>query len=401
MASNDIMKVVLQRTRIKIYGRSHMSLKVTLSRYWEKIQGTLFPFLEEELGALTEKQQQLISILEVIRIEQFIIDSRGNVGRPPKTRRAIARSFIAKAVYNMPTTTMLLERLQSDISLRRICGWESKSQIPSESVFSRAFEEFSKSGLSSKVHEVLVKKTYYGLIVGHVITDASEIEAREKPAKKEESLTTVKKLGRPKKEEVRPKELSRIEKQASGQMSLEEILKELPVKCNKGCKTNSKGIKSFWVGYKLHLTVSDNYIPLAGILTSASLHDSQAAIPLAKLTGQRVENYYDLFDSGYYSDEIIKHSKSLNHVPIIEKSSKSPFEKEEKAKEKLAQKTLNLKPAEMVRYEIRTSVERIFGRLKDEFGCRFVRVKGSAKVFTHIMFGVLALTADQLLKLAT
>jgi hypothetical protein len=44
-------------------------------------------------------------------------------------------------------------------------------------------------------------------------------------------------------------------------------------------------------------------------------------------------------------------------------------------------------------------VERINGRLKDEFGARDIRVRGPQKVMAHLMFGVLALTADQLLRL--
>ena len=72
----------------------------TISQYWSRIQGSLFPQLEEELDPLTEKQQQLITILEVVRIEQFVPDYRGYEGRPRKTRSAIARSFVAKMVYN-------------------------------------------------------------------------------------------------------------------------------------------------------------------------------------------------------------------------------------------------------------------------------------------------------------
>ena len=37
-----------------------MSLIDSLSMYWLNIQGNLFPWLEEELGPLTEKQQQLV-----------------------------------------------------------------------------------------------------------------------------------------------------------------------------------------------------------------------------------------------------------------------------------------------------------------------------------------------------
>ena len=43
-------------------------------------------------------------------------------------------------------------------------------------------------------------------------------------------------------------------------------------------------------------------------------------------------------------------------------------------------------------------MERVYSRLKDEFGERFVRVRGHMKVMAHLMFGLLALTADQLLR---
>jgi len=65
-------------------------------------------------------------------------------------------------------------------------------------------------------------------------------------------------------------------------MTLEELLADLPRECNAGSKKNSKGYVETWVGYKLHLDVADGQIPISCILTSASLHDSQAAIPLAQ-----------------------------------------------------------------------------------------------------------------------
>jgi hypothetical protein len=157
----------------------------------------------------------------------------------------------------------------------------------------------------------------------------------------------------------------------------------------------------YWIGYKLHLSADDHGVPLAIVISSASTHECQAAIPLAKLTAQRVLNFYDLMDSGYHVDAIIEHSKSLGHVPIFERQSKKLGEKEEKSQEKLARETLNWKPAEMKRYEDRTVVERVFSRLKDEFGASFIRVRGAAKVSTHLMFGILALAADQLFRIAS
>ncbi len=98
--------------------------------------------LEETVGPLTTKQQLLITALEVIRIEDFI-SSRIGVGRPRDNRVPIARAFIAKAIYGHITTRQLLDQLQSDIRLRRICGWEKASDVPEEWTFSRAFAEFA------------------------------------------------------------------------------------------------------------------------------------------------------------------------------------------------------------------------------------------------------------------
>ena len=67
---------------------------------------------------------------------------------------------------------------------------------------------------------------------------------------------------------------------------------------------DSKGYKSTWVGYKLHLDVADGQIPISCLLTSASLHDSQAAIPLATLSAERTTNLYDLMDAAYDAEPI-------------------------------------------------------------------------------------------------
>jgi len=54
-----------------------------------------------------------------------------------------------------------------------------------------------------------------------------------------------------------------------------------------------------------------------------------------------------------------------------------------------------LAPHEKFRLRERTAVERVFSRLKDEYGAASVRVSRMAKVMTHLMFGILALTADR------
>ena len=62
-------------------------------------------------------------------------------GRPQEDRRALARGFIAKAVWDLPTTRHLIDRLKVDPPLRRLCGWSRCTEIPSEATFSRAFAD--------------------------------------------------------------------------------------------------------------------------------------------------------------------------------------------------------------------------------------------------------------------
>lgn len=114
-----------------------MPLRDYLSSAWNHIQSYLFPWLAEEVGPLTGAHQKLIVALEVVRVEAFVRSWPGLAGRPPHDRTALARAFVAKAVMQIPTTVMLVERLQADKQLRRLCGWESPGQVPSEATFSR------------------------------------------------------------------------------------------------------------------------------------------------------------------------------------------------------------------------------------------------------------------------
>ncbi|MDQ7057426.1 MAG: hypothetical protein Q9N62_02845 [Ghiorsea sp.] len=87
--------------------------------------------------------------------------------------------------------------------------------------------------------------------------------------------------------------MTRLEKQSDG-MSLQAMLDDLPTACDVGTKRNSKGHKTSWVGYKLHIDAADGGIPISCLLSSASMHDSQAAIPLAEISNTRVSSLYDL-----------------------------------------------------------------------------------------------------------
>ena len=375
-----------------------MSLRETLSQYWFTFQQGLFPWLEEECGPLGERYKQLVEVLELVRVEQLLPGKPGGPGRPLDDRAALGRAFLAKAVFDMPTTRALVERLQSDASLRRLCGWEAARAVPSEATFSRAFAEFATSELPGRLHTALIERTLAGHLAGHVSRDSTALPAREQPARKPKKSKQKRKRGRPRKGAERPKEPRRLERQVS--MTLEAMLADLPTACDRGVKRNAKGHQESWNGYKLHIDAIDGGLPVSCLLTSASLHDSQAAIPLAQLTAGRVDSLYDLMDSAYDADEIRASSQQLGHVPIIDTNPRRNAQlKADLQREALAQRSIGQMRPEALRYRERSTVERVNGRLKDEFGGRHVRVRGHGKVFCHLMFGILALTVDQLLRL--
>lgn len=375
-----------------------MHLIERLSWLKTKIQDELFPALEESFtGVFTKKQQQLVSILEAAEIERHVQSPIYHwMGRTPKDRQAIARAFTAKAVYNFPTTRDLIEALHSMVNLRKICGYMKKQEIPSESTFSRAFKEFADSELGEKVHKALLREYLSEQLIGHISKDSTAIEGNERPQKKEIDIKAAKgketkgqqkkKRGRPKKGEVRTesKQESRIQRQEK--QTAIEALKELPTYCDIGCKKNAKGYIETWIGYKFHIDTADSGLPITAVLTSASLHDSQAAIPMMKMTSEKITYLYDLMDAAYDAEPIYRVSRELGHVPIIDKNKRNGD-------------TIPMSPAEKIRYNERTAAERANSRLKEDFGGRTVKVRGAKKVTLHLMFGIIALFADQLLRL--
>jgi hypothetical protein len=148
--------------------------------------------------------------------------------------------------------------------------------------------------------------------------------------------------------------------------------------------------------------VADGGIPICAVLTSASTHDSQVAIPLSKMSSERVTNLYDVMDSAYDVPQIHDMSRQLGHIPLIDvHPRRDKALKDELTAEKKRGRLVGHKTAEAIRYNERSTVERVNARLKDEFGGRVVRVRGHAKVLCHLMFGVLALTANQMMILVT
>jgi DDE family transposase/transposase-like protein DUF772 len=376
-----------------------------LLQFAQVLQSSLFERLEVELGRLGEKAQLLVAVLGMVPLARWVGPCGGWRGRPAKDRQALASAFLAKAVYGLETTRQLLERLRADRQLRCLCGWNTVRQLPHEATFSRAFAEFAESELPQHLHQALIECTQQGRLIGHIARDATAIEARETFPDAPPNQT--KKQRRPQRAKACERG-TRLERQRK--QTLVQQLAALPQACSIGTKLSSKGHRQYWRGYKLHLDVADGQIPISALLTAASLHDSQAAIPLMTMSTQRVTYLYELMDSAYDATAIREHSLQLGHRPITDHPKrrrkvgerKVPLWKNSRSWKRVSDTETRAEEmtwAEQDRFAERSMVERVFSRLKDQFGARAIRVRGAKKIMAHLMFGVLALTVDQLLKL--
>ncbi len=213
-----------------------MKLTDKISWLMGRVQKSLFPHLNQCFKTtLTAQEEHLVSILEVLQVEQYVprvVTNHRWPGRNPLDRKAMARAFVAKSLYRHPTTSDLIRALSTAENLRRICGFVALGDIPSESTFSRAFGEFAASELGNRVHDALVKQYLAEELVGHISRDSTAIVGREKPAKKTPGEPKKPgKRGRPAKGEHRePAVEKRLDRQVH--QSAAEAILELPVACD-------------------------------------------------------------------------------------------------------------------------------------------------------------------------
>jgi len=342
--------------------------------------------------AMTAKLKQAVSLLEFVRVEKFVRSPYSQMfGRREHDRRKIARAYVLKSFFDVPTTKGLREMLVSQPALREICGWELARDVPSEATFSRAFDEFARADLGGNAHLSLVKSHVGNSLVMHVSRDSTAVSARERPAARkqapQDNPTPKYRRGRPKKGEVRPEpEPKRLDVQL-GQSAVEAFA-DLPRDCGRGVKKDSRGYMHTWIGYKAHIDYADGAVPVNVQTTSACVHDSQVAVPLIKDTASRITSAYALMDSAYDAEQIRQACREAGVVPIIDPNPRRAGVAEDRL----------LDPAAKLRYNERSTAERGNSRLKDSLGLRHVRVRGHRKVHLHIMFAVLVLFAHQIMK---
>jgi hypothetical protein len=282
-------------------------------------------------------------------------------------------------VFTIDNNTELIQRLKTDSNLRLLCGFDT---VPGKSTFSRNFAALSKTTVMGDTLDRMVMEAHANTVVYHVSRDSTAIAARERvPKKAEKAVKPAKKWrGRPKKGEIRPpKPETAIEQQLHE--SAEESLEKINTACSNGCKRNSRGNTRYWVGYKLHLDVSDTGFPLSAFVSGANVYDNQLAIPMEKMTENKVTFCYSLMDAAYDTVHIKTFIEGRGRVPIIDPNKRNDPSRPP------------LDPAKKERYKMRTEVERANSILKDWLLPGKLYVKGHAKVSFVLFSAVVCLAA--------
>ena len=321
---------------------------------------------------MSKKELEFLDFFETILklTKEKIKPGLYKTGRKPYSLTNIFAVKIVKMFYAFSTITKTLEFIKSNPNIREITGIE---KVPSISVISQKKKELIRLIDFNEIQEKLIKEFYKDKIIGHLSIDSTIISSHEKAFKKEKK--NKKKRGRKKINSQDEKDLIREKKK---ELKLDycckygnynRFLKKLNKKCSKTCKKNSKGDKEYYIGYKIHLAVDDNGIPISSIITGANVSDYKPAIPLIRMSNERVRFLYVLMDKGYDSQEIENATKRIDSIPIIDpKTKRNGFKKE-------------MDPCYRERYKIRTTVERANGELKECFLSNKLYSRGKDAIF--------------------
>lgn len=334
-------------------------------------QEEIFPDLEEKFGYLTNKHEQFIQVLDLIDLHAIYPRRLWDAlfGRPVSSRHSFVNAFIAKTIWGISTTVDLIERLKVDRAMRSICCFDHRvKKLPSEASFSRAFKEISALNIASKIHEYLVLVHCSEALYEHTSIDGSAIAVAEK-------AVTIEKKSRTTQEQLT--------------QTTDAILKDLPKDCNFGAKKDSNGKGYKWKGYKLHAAVNDYNVPLAAVVTSASVNDALCAIPLIRIVEERVDNLYYLMDKGYDSAAIRTEVEKHNKVALIDFNHRGNDND-----------TRGFDLNEKQHYGKRAFSESFFSHLKMQYLPNYILYRGIQKVTSVLNFAMSVITAVQIIKYA-
>lgn len=309
----------------------------------------LSPIACELKAAFKELSESDEELLEALRGPR----RRGRRGYNPEI---LWHCYVAYYLLGLPSVSDLIRLLHDNPYIADACGIPSSQSIPSQPTFSRFFTKLSRRSIRGQVNQVfhkLTQKLYRTLpeFGKSVAMDATDIKAWSNGGHGEST-----------------------DKDAGWVI-----------------KTDTAGRGKFTWGYKVSLLVDTTYeLPLAIKVMSGNNHEIKAASRLlsqARWINSKFHPEYVIADASYSSEELRRLiRRQYRAIPIIKTN---PVHKR-------AMKAYPESPEWQLIYNRRTSVERLFARLKAHRKLNSLRVRGINKVGVHCLLSVIALQAQVL-----
>ncbi len=319
----------------------------------------LFNFHEIRSSFFNKEETEFSKYLSTVESlllpkEKRVLFSEPWTGRKGYSSFQILAVILLKMYRRCNTVREVLKILNNEPNYRFIIGFDSK--VVSEASMSRKIKNLEGKINISTLHERLATAFYKDRLVCNLSIDSTPIDAYEKPVKAEKKKNLKK--GRKVKGSIEEKE---YKQRLEDKIKLTELVKygdvnkylqTLENRCTVTGKRNSKGNMDWRIGYKAHLAVDDNGIPVSYAVTGASVHDVRLAIPLMRMADRRCTYLYALMDSGYSSKEVKDFAYEMGKIPVID------FKADRNGKKP------GMDPAKIERYKARTTVERSNSELK-------------------------------------
>ncbi|HEY92721.1 MAG TPA: transposase [Dehalococcoidia bacterium] len=298
--------------------------------------------------------KQLNAIFRAIPDNDLIAALKAPTGRPGYTVVVLWKTYIAMVVLGLPTFASLIRTLQNNPFIAIACGITSDDDIPTKFAYSRFMRK-----LSHPKHVVMVKnimrsltRSLYNALPDFgrsVAIDSTDLKAWSNGAKKPVADPDA----------------------------------------TWAAKLDTSGKKKFYFGYKLHLLADTRYeLPIAASVATGSANDMRIAsrvLSEARFTNSKFHPKYIIGDAGYSSDKLRRLIRRQYRAEPIIKVNRAH-------KKALFTETEEWKAL----YNRRTSIERLFGRLKCYRRLNNVTVRRKHKVTVHCFLSLIVVQAQAL-----
>lgn len=131
-----------------------------------------------------QPKSRLALLFESLDLHPCVKEFPAKSIRGPKgfSYSAMLRALLAKQLFQIPTFSLLVERLERDLSFAYDCGFRICDARPFVATFSRFYQRIIQTGALGKLFESLVSQAIEKNIIQAdvVAIDASQINAYEK-----------------------------------------------------------------------------------------------------------------------------------------------------------------------------------------------------------------------------